>query len=94
VTGTASVGRENDRVHGRILRLAQFMTPAPHWILAMHFETIERGGVTQRLSLKSLDPFKGPSPFPELPADVGVFAFAGSGNVVLDPKFQSAWEIR
>jgi hypothetical protein len=93
VTGVASFSHENDRVHGRILRLAQFMTPSPRWIVAIRFDTIERGGTTQPLSLRPLD-VKRASPFPELPPDAGVFIFDAHGNLNLDQNFHSSWETR
>jgi hypothetical protein len=93
VTAIASFGVERDRIHGRILRFAQFMTPMPHWIVALRFDSIDRGGVSQPLSLKPLD-VKRTSQFPELPADAGVFTFDARGNLTLDQTFRSFWETR
>jgi hypothetical protein len=93
VTGIASFGLEHDRVHGRILRLAQFMTPMPRWVIAIRFDSIELGGTRQPLLLRPLD-VKRVSAFPELPADAGVFTFEGRGNLTLDQTFHSSWETR
>lgn len=54
--------KTTDRIHGRILRLEQFMTPTPQWILALRFDTLERNGVEQALSLKPLDDGDRPRP--------------------------------
>jgi hypothetical protein len=91
VTAAGTAGRENVRLQGRILRLAQFMAPAARWLIAIRFDTIERGGISQPVSLKPLDSIKSATPFPELPADAGVFAFDGRGNIVVDQKFRSTW---
>jgi hypothetical protein len=60
----------------------------PHWVIAIRFESIERGGMTQPLSLKPPESKK-PSPFPDLPADAGFFTFDGQPNL-----FPAAWETR
>ncbi len=44
-----------DKLHGRIVRLEQTMGPAPRWTVAILFETIERNGVEQKVSLKPDD---------------------------------------
>ncbi len=44
-----------DKLHGRILRLEQTMGAAPRWTVAILFETIERNGVEQPVSLKPDD---------------------------------------
>ena len=49
VTAVGAFGGETDPVHGRILRLVEYMTPTPHWVIAIRFESIERGGATQPL---------------------------------------------
>lgn len=93
VKALAKFGNETDRVHGRIIRLGQFMTPYPRWILALRFDSIERGGVQQPLSLTPVDSVTN-SPFAGLPADAGVFVFYGRGDLLLDQTFRSAWETR
>ena len=93
VTATAAFGQETARVHGRILRLAQFMIPSPRWILVMMFDSIERGGVLQPLSLAPIDANQ-PTPFGTLPKDAGVFTFTGRADLVLDHNFRSLWETR
>jgi hypothetical protein len=93
VTAIAAFGHETARIHGRILRLAQFMIPSPRWILVMNFDSIERGGVLQPLSLAPIDGNQ-PSPFGALPKDAGVFTFGGRSDLVLDHKFHSVWETR
>lgn len=47
--------RTSDRLHGRVLRLEQFMFPDPHWLVAIRFDSIERDGVEQPVSLKPAD---------------------------------------
>jgi hypothetical protein len=47
--------RTTDRLHGRILRFEQHMTPLPIWIVAVRFESMERDGVEHPVSLKPLD---------------------------------------
>jgi hypothetical protein len=44
-----------DKLHGRIVRLEQDLGPAPRWTVAILFETIERNGVEQKVTLKPLD---------------------------------------
>ena len=88
VTAVGTFGRETDPVHGRILRLIEYMEPAPHWVIAIRFESIDRGGATQPLTLKPPD-IKKPSPFADLPPDAGVFTFDGRPS-----QFSAAWETR
>jgi hypothetical protein len=88
VTAIGTFGRETDPVHGRILRLVEYMEPAPHWVIAIRFESIDRGGATQPLTLKPPDNKKA-SPFPDLPPDAGVFTFDGRPN-----QFSAVWETR
>jgi hypothetical protein len=98
-----AVARVNDRVHGRILRLQQFMGAAPRWYLTIRFDTIERNGTEQPVALYPLDDgdrsgqrVRGPAPSGamERPEGAGVFVFAGHGNMVLDQRFHSEWETR
>jgi cytochrome c1 len=87
VTGVATAGRETDPVHGRILRLVEYSTPKPHWVIAIRFESIDRGGAAQPLSLKP--PGKPLAEFPDLPPDAGVFTFDGRPS-----QFPAVWETR
>jgi len=103
-----TLAKADDRVHGRILRLRQYMRPAPRWYVALRFDTIERQGpmstaITQAIALKPVDDgdrsagrvrAKAPPGALERPEDAGVFVFAGSGNIVLDRNFLSEWETR
>jgi len=50
-----TVVHAGDKLHGRIVRLEQDMAPLPRWTVAILFETIERGGVEQKVALKPLD---------------------------------------
>jgi len=34
--------RRTTGLHGRLLRLEQFLVPAPYWLVAIKFEAIER----------------------------------------------------
>jgi len=102
VAGNAA--KANDRVHGRILRLQQYMDPSPRWFIAIRFDTIERqGGITQPIALKPVDDgdrstqkVRGPEPpgAADRPEGAGVFIFAQHGNLVLDQTFHSEWETR
>jgi hypothetical protein len=47
--------RATDKLHGRILRLEQTMVPEPRWTVAIRFDSIERDGVEQPVSLKPVD---------------------------------------
>jgi hypothetical protein len=47
--------RTTDRLHGRLLRLEQFMMPEPYWLVAIRFDSIERDGVEQPIALRPLD---------------------------------------
>jgi hypothetical protein len=97
------LARTNDRVHGRILRLQQYSTPTPRWLIAIRFDSMDRGGVEQPLSLKPLDDgdrsgqrLRAPNlrdPV-EKPAGSGLFIFGEHGNFILDQKFHSEWETR
>ena len=49
------VVRNTDRLHGRLLRLEQAMLPEPRWTVAIRFESIERDGVEQPVTLKPVD---------------------------------------
>ena len=46
------VVRTTDRLHGRVLRLEQFLVPVPHWIVAIRFDSIERDGVEQPVLIR------------------------------------------
>jgi hypothetical protein len=56
-----------DRLHGRIALIEQYLTPTPHWNVAIVFETIERGvgvngidqGVEQPVSVVPVDEANG-----------------------------------
>lgn len=50
-----TVAHAGDKLHGRIVRLEQNMAPLPRWTVAILFETIERAGVEQKVTLKPLD---------------------------------------
>lgn len=98
-----AMAKANDRVHGRILRLQQYMAPMPRWFIAIRFDTIERRGVETPIALKPVDdgdrsaqraPGKMPLGAMERPDGAGVFVFAEHGNVALDQRFHSEWETR
>ena len=92
------VARANDIVHGRILRLEQFMLQTPRWVMAMRFNRIEHNGVERPLDLMPMDDGYRPRGRAILterrPAGGGVFIFPQLGNLVLDQKFHSEWETR
>lgn len=50
-----TVVHAGDKLHGRIVRLEQDLGPVPRWTVAILFQTIERAGVEQKVSLKPLD---------------------------------------
>jgi hypothetical protein len=98
-----ATARVNDRVHGRILRLQQYIEPSPVWIIALRFDTIERNGTEQPIALKPIDDGDRSNPRirsqvvrggMDRPEGAGVFVFAAHGNIVLDQKFRSEWETR
>jgi hypothetical protein len=84
------MAHRNDRLHGRIVRLEQTMGTAPRWTVAIRFDTIERGGQIQPVSLRPLND----GPVQQRPTGAGVFIFPGRGDVVIGEKFQSQWETR
>ena len=47
--------RTTDRLHGRLLRLEQFMLPSPYWVVAIRFDSIERDGVEEPVTFRPLD---------------------------------------
>src|SRR5579863_2984231 len=103
-----TMAKVNDRVHGRVLRLQQWMSPPPRWYLAIRFDTIERNGPNQTvteqpIALKPVDDGDRPAqrvraPLSrqamERPEGAGVFVFTERGNIVLDQNFHSEWETR
>jgi hypothetical protein len=99
----STLAKQNDRLHGRILRLQQYSEPTPRWLIAIRFDSIERGGTEQPISLRPLD--DGDRSGQRLralnlrdgaarPAGAGLFFFGEHGNFVLDQKFHSEWETR
>jgi hypothetical protein len=50
-----TVVHAGDKLHGRIVRMEQSMGPTPRWTVAILFETIERNGIEQKVSLKPDD---------------------------------------
>jgi hypothetical protein len=100
---SGTVAKVNDRVHGRILRLQQYMEPSPRWFVAIRFDTIERNGIEQPVALNPVDDgdrstqrVRGPVPQGAMqkPEGAGLFIFAEHGNMVLDQTFHSEWETR
>jgi hypothetical protein len=101
---TGVVAHAGDRLHGRILRLQQYMTPTPRWFFVVRFDSIERSGIEQTISLKPLDDGnRSPQPirrqvFPQgaldKPDGAGVFIFEEHGNMTIDSKFRSEWVTR
>ena len=98
-----TLARVDDRVHGRILRLQQFMDQPPRWFVAIRFDTIERNGVTQPIALNPIDDGDRsaqrvralvPQGAMQRPEGAGLFIFAEHGNFVLDRNFHSEWETR
>jgi hypothetical protein len=49
------IAHRNDRVRGRILQMEQVMGTTPRWVVAIRFDTIERNGQIQPISLRPLD---------------------------------------
>jgi hypothetical protein len=103
----ATAARVNDRVHGRILRLQQYLDPPAIWVVAIRFDTIERnspsGSREQPIALNPVDDGERPAqrvrnPTPQgvmqRPEGAGVFFFTERGNIVLDQNFHSEWETR
>jgi hypothetical protein len=105
VTGKklGAMARVNDRVHGRILRLQQWMSAPPRWYVVIRFDSIERNGIELPVSLKPVDDgdrsaqrVRAPLSRQAMqkPEGAGVFAFTERGNIVLDQNFHSEWETR
>lgn len=95
--------RTTDKLRGRLLRLEQFMLPVPRWIVAIRFDGIERDGVLQPVTFLPVDDgdrsppagfgrFRHP-PLPTEPKGAGIFSFTTPGNLVLDEKFHSEWQV-
>ena len=105
VDRASAPAQKGDKLHGRILRLEQYMTPSPRWIIAIRFESIERDGVEQPVTFLPLDDGDrtppttirfGRSvkvPLPKEPKGAGIFAFNTPGKLLLDDKFHSEWEV-
>jgi hypothetical protein len=101
--------RTTDRLHGRLLRLEQYIAPEPYWLVAIRFDSIERDGVEQPVNFHAVDDgdrrplpprYMGrrmqttrPVPTPQS-FGAGVFLLAATGNIVLDRNFHSEWETR
>jgi hypothetical protein len=98
VRDAKDVARANDIVHGRILRLEQFMLPTPRWVVAIRFNRIEHNGVERQLDLMPMDDGYRPRGRAILterrPTGGGVFIFPQLGSLALDQKFHSEWETR
>jgi len=92
------VAKQNDVVHGRILRLEQFLLPTPRWVVAIRFNRIEHNGVERPLDLSPLDDGNRERRNAILterrPPGAGVFIFPQPGSLALDQKFHSEWETR
>ncbi len=96
------VARANDRVQGRILRLVQLLDVPPRWYIAIRFDSMERDGIEQPISLKPLDDgVRNALPVRrkiairiDKPDGAGLFVFSGAGDLVLDRSFHSEWETR
>ncbi|HEY1411237.1 MAG TPA: hypothetical protein VGF36_03810, partial [Rhodopila sp.] len=87
------VVRATDKLHGRILRMEQFLFPQARWVVAIRFDSIERDGVDQPVALVPADN-EPRGPGLEHPAGSGLFLFQQAGRLVLDQKFRSEWETK
>ena len=106
------VVRQTDRLHGRILRMEQFLGGAPRWVVAIRFDSIERDGVELPVAFKPIDDgdrtpqeprmvgrrggFSAPAQRAPVdrPKGAGWFIFSPAGELVLDKKFHSEWELK
>ncbi len=50
-----TIVRAGDKLHGRIVRLEQTMGASPRWTVAILFQTLERNGTEEKISLKPVD---------------------------------------
>jgi hypothetical protein len=50
-----TIVRAGDKLLGRVVRLEQTLMPAPHWTVAVLFETIERNGIQEKVQLRPVD---------------------------------------
>jgi hypothetical protein len=88
-----------DRLHGRIALIEQYLTPTPHWNVAIVFETIERGvgnngidqGVEQPVSIAPAEGALSPDAQKLRPANGNYYTLTGA-SPVLDRDEE--WEIR
>jgi len=88
-----------DRLHGRIALIEQYLAPAPHWDIAIVFETIERGvgtngidqGVEQPVSIAPADEASTPDAQKLRPPNGNYYTLTGP-SPVLDRDEE--WETR
>src|SRR6185437_5422700 len=50
-----TIVRAGDKLHGRIVRLEQTLGASPRWTVAILFQTLERNGTEEKISLKPVD---------------------------------------
>jgi len=60
------VVRQTDRLHGRILRLEQFLEPDTRWVVAIRFDSVERDGVEIPVAFKPVDDGERTAPDPRM----------------------------
>ena len=78
------VVKAGDKLHGRIVRLEQNMGTLPRWTVAILFETLERNGIEQKVSLKPDDDGdRSPS---GLPGGRGRISPVGAGNSITSER--------
>ncbi len=90
-----------DRLHGRIALIEEYLSPKPHWNIAITFQTIERGvgdrgidqGIEQPVSLVPVDDLASAEIQKLRPPNGNYYVFQGP-SVVLDQKFETEWETR
>ncbi|HEU5022313.1 MAG TPA: hypothetical protein VFT60_10490 [Bryobacteraceae bacterium] len=88
-----------DRLHGRIALIEEYLTPKPHWNVAIVFETIERGvgvngiyqGVEQPVSIAPSEEASSPEAQKLRPPNGNYYTLTGA-NPVLDQD--EDWEVR
>ncbi|HVY94407.1 MAG TPA: hypothetical protein VHA14_16715 [Bryobacteraceae bacterium] len=90
-----------DRLHGRIALLEQYLGSAPHWNIAIAFESIERGvgnngidqGVEQPVSLAPVDETASPDLQKLRPPNGNFYTLTGP-SPSLDSRYDADWETR
>jgi len=102
--------KKGDKLRGRLLRADQLLLPSSRWTFTLKFDTIERNGVEQPISLEPLDDgerldrITSPQELAnarartdaslQRPDGAGVFILYKNGNITLDKDFRTEWRTK